>query len=73
MKGLNIRIADMSHHLQSLTAPELYPQVQDAVEREDKKRLVELCKKAKIPAVYIGTVMSVLLSVGPQQKWPAEL
>jgi hypothetical protein len=73
MKGLNIKIADMSHHLQSLTAPEFYPQVQDAVEREDKKRLIELCKKAKIPAVYIGTVMSVLLSVGPQQKWPAEL
>jgi hypothetical protein len=71
MKTLNERIADVSFHLQSLTAPEFFSQVQDAVERKDKNSLIQVCKKAKIPAVYLGTVMSVLLSVGPEQKWPS--
>jgi hypothetical protein len=70
MNTLNERIADVSLHLQSLTAPEFYSQVQDAVERNDKNTLVKVCKKAKIPAIYLGAVVSVLLSVGPQQKWP---
>jgi hypothetical protein len=73
MKTLNVRIADVSCHLQSLTAPEFFPQVQDAVERKDKNLLIQVCKKAKIPAIYIGTVVSVLLSVGPEQKWPPQL
>jgi hypothetical protein len=71
MKTLNERIADVSFHLQSLTAPELFSQVQDAVERKDKNSLIQVCKKAKIPAVYLGTVVSVLLSVHPDQKWPS--
>jgi len=71
MKTLNERIADVSFHLQSLTAPEFFSQVQDAVERKDKNSLVQVCKKAKIPTVYLGTVVSVLLSVGPEQKWPS--
>jgi hypothetical protein len=73
MKTLNVRIADVSFHLQSLTAPEFFPQVQDAVERKDKNLLIQVCKKAKIPAIYLGTVVSVLLSVGPEQKWPPQL
>jgi hypothetical protein len=71
MKTLNERIADVSSHLQSLTAPEFFSQVQDAVERKDKNSLIQVCKKAKIPAIYLGTVVSVLLSVHPDQKWPA--
>ena len=70
MKTLKERIADVSFHLQSLTAPEVFSQVQNAVERKDKNSLIKVCKKAKIPAVYLGTVVSVLLSVGPEQKWP---
>jgi hypothetical protein len=71
MKTLNERIADVSFHLQSLNAPEFFSQVQDAVGRKDKNSLIQVCKKAKIPAVYLGTVVSVLLSVGPEQKWPS--
>ena len=70
MKTLKERIADVSFHLQSLAAPEFFSQVQNAVERKDKNSLIQVCKKAKIPAVYLGTVVSVLLSVGPEQKWP---
>ena len=70
MKNLNERISDVSAYLQSLNAPEFYSQVQDAVERKDKKSLIKACKKAKIPVVYLNSVVSVLLSVGPDQKWP---
>jgi hypothetical protein len=70
MKTLNERIADISFYLQSLVAPEFSSEVQDAVERKDKNSLIRVCKKAKIPAVYLGTVVSVLLSVRPDQKWP---
>ena len=70
MKTLNERISDVSVHLQSLAAPEFYPKVQDAVERKDKNSLIKLCKKAKVPETYIDIVVSVLLSVIPEQKWP---
>jgi len=70
MKTYNERIAEVAFHLQSLTDPKLSSAVQDAVEKKDKNSLIRLCEKAKIPSVYIGTVMSVLLSVSPRQKWP---
>lgn len=73
MKTLSERISDVSYHLQSLTTPKFSKKVQDAVEKKDKKALIQVCKKAKIPAVYTGTIVSVLLAVGPEQKWPPDL
>jgi len=74
LKTLNRSISDISFHLQSLAAPEFYPEVQDAVEKKDKDLLVRVCKKAKIPALYLGTVVAVLLSMSAEQpKWPAIL
>jgi len=70
MKALNERIADVSFHLQTLVTPEFYSQVQDAVEKKDRNLLIKVCKKAKVPAIYLGTVASVLFSIGPDQKWP---
>jgi hypothetical protein len=70
MKALNERIVDVSFHLQTLAAPEFCSQVQDAVEKKDRNLLIKVCRKAKVPAIYLGTVVSVLLSVGPNQKWP---
>lgn len=72
MKTLKERIADLSFYLQSLMAPNILPEVQDAVERKDRNLLVKVCRKAKIPEIYLGNVVSVLLSVGPEQKWPAQ-
>jgi hypothetical protein len=72
MKTLAERISSISFYLQSLTAPNLLPEVQDAVERKDRNLLVKVCRKAKIPEIYLSNVMSVLLSVSPQQKWPAQ-
>ena len=70
MKTLNERISDLAFHLQSLTTPELSPKIQEAVERKDTKALLGICKNAKIPDAYSSTVVSVLLSVSPNQKWP---
>ena len=71
MKTLKERIAEVSFYLQSLMASNIFPKVQDAVERKDKNLLVKVCRKAKIPEIYLGNVVSVLLSIGPDQKWPA--
>ena len=70
MKTLNERISDLSLCLQSLTAPQFASKIQDAVERKDKASLIKTCKKAEIPSSYIDVVVSVLLSVSPDQKWP---
>lgn len=70
MKTLNERIADVSSYLQSLMAPNVFPKVQDAVEKKDKNLLIKVCRKAKIPEIYLGTIVSVLLTISPAEKWP---
>ena len=70
MKTLKERIADVASYLQSLMAPDIFPEVQDAVERKDKNLLMKVCRKAKIPEIYLGIVVSVLLATGSPQKWP---
>lgn len=70
MKALNERIADVSFHLQTLATPEFCSQIKGAVEKKDRNLLMKVCRKANVPAIYLGTVVSVLLSVGPNQKWP---
>jgi hypothetical protein len=70
MKTLNERISDLSVYLQSLTGPQFSSKIQDAVERKDRVSLIKTCKKAKIPSSYIDIVVSVILSVSPDQKWP---
>jgi len=60
----------VSMYLQSLTSPRFFPKVQDAVERKDKDLLVKVCRNADVPEIYLGSVVSLLLSVSPQQKWP---
>jgi len=71
MKNLKERIAEVSQFLQLLTEPTVFPEVQDAVEKKDKDMLLQICRKIKMPEIYIGVIVSVLLSVGPEQvKWP---
>jgi hypothetical protein len=72
MKKLNERIKDVSCHLQTLAAPEFSTEVQHAAEKNDKNSLIKVCRKAKIPQRYIGTVVSVIFSVQPQ-KWPMDM
>ncbi len=71
MKALNQRITDVSFHLQSLAVPQFCPLVQDALEKKDKNLLIKVCRKAKIPANYLGIVVSALFQMSTDQpKWP---
>ena len=71
MNTLNIRITNLSYHLQTLMTPDYYSKVQAAADKKDQNRLIRICKKAKIPAEYIASVVSVVLSVQPMgPKWP---
>lgn len=72
MKNLKERMADVSQYLQELMDPSVFAEVQNAVEKKDRNLLVEVCSKVNIPEIYIGVIVSVLLSIGPRQiKWPA--
>ncbi len=71
MKTFGERVSDISFYLQSLAKPEFSSRVQEAVERKNKNTLVNLCRQAKVPRSYTGVVVSVLLAVSPQQKWPS--
>lgn len=73
MKNLKDRIGDLSLHLQSLMAPDVFPEVEHAVEKNDRNLLVKACEKAKIPKTYLASVTSLVLSVTPDQKWPTVL
>jgi len=71
MKALKDRLMEISEHLQRLLEPSIYPMVQKAVQTKDKNKILEICRKANIPTIYLSTVVFLLLSVSPEQtKWP---
>jgi ABC-type enterochelin transport system permease subunit len=70
MKNFKNRIAEVSQYLQRLMEPDVFAKVQNAVERKDRNLLAEVCRKIEIPLVYVPIIVSLLLSVSPQQKWP---
>lgn len=70
MNMLNIKIANISSHLQNLNTPEFFPQVQEAVDKKDKNLLIKICRKAKIPQIDINSIVSLLLSISNAVKWP---
>jgi hypothetical protein len=71
VKNLQERIADVSSYLQSLMTPNVFPKVQEAVEKKDEKMLIKVCRTAKIPDIYLRSIVPIILSIGPEQKWPA--
>jgi len=70
MKDLKERIANISQYLQLLMDPSIFPEVQKAAEKRDTNLLMEACRKSRIPEIYRANVVSIILSVTPQQKWP---
>jgi hypothetical protein len=70
MKRLNERMFEISNNLQSLASPEFFPEIKDAVEKKDKKSLIAVCRKAKVPTAHMNSIVSFLLSAEPQVKWP---
>ena len=71
MNMLNVKMSNMSAHLQTLATSKYYPQIQDAVEKKDKNLLIKVCRKAKIPQIDINSIVSLLLSMNNAVKWPA--
>ncbi len=71
MINLNKKLSNISVYLQTLTKPEFSVKVEKAVQENDKKSLVSVCKQAKIPGIYITSIVSVIMSVSPM-KWPEE-
>ena len=70
MENLKERMANISMYLQRLMEPEVFPEVQNAVEKKDKDSLIDVCRKIRIPEIYTGVIVSVLLSMsGQQPKW----
>jgi hypothetical protein len=69
MKGINQKISDISKYLQTLTSEEYSTQVEKAVDEQDRNALLKICKQAKIPNLYIPSILSTIMSVSPQ-KWP---
>jgi len=71
MKNLKERITEVSQCFQRLMEPAVFPEVQRAVEKRDKDVLIDVCRKIKIPEIYVGIIVPILLSIGPEQgKWP---
>lgn len=72
MKNLDEKMTELSKHLQTLSSQKFSSEVQAAAERKDKTALIKVCEKAKIPRVYVGTIVSAVLSIQPQ-KYPLAL
>jgi len=66
------RLPKISGYLQSLTTPEYCRKVEEAMEKKDKESLVQICRSAKIPDQFLGTIVSLLfsMSVSPNDKYP---
>ena len=71
MKTLNEKISEVSKYIHLLSMPQYSTEVKAAVEKSDKKALMTLCKRAKVPTIYASAVCAAILSVSPQ-KWPWE-
>jgi hypothetical protein len=72
MITVNEKLLNISGYLQTLASNQYASQVQETAEKQDKKGLAKVCKKAKIPAFYIPSIVSIIMSIQPQ-KWPAEI
>jgi hypothetical protein len=64
------QITELSANLQLLKSPKFSKKVEEAVEKNDKNTLLKICKNAKIPSKHHASILSVLMSVSPQQKYP---
>ena len=73
MKDLKEKVCDVSSYLQRLTESDVFTEVTEAVRKSDKDLLVELCKKATVPDVYTASIVSLILALPLQPKYPVFL
>ncbi len=70
MPKLKESLCSMSGYLQSLNTPMFASKIEDAVKKRDKTAIVNICREAKIPRRDWATVVSMLLSMCGQPKYP---
>jgi hypothetical protein len=61
---------ELSTNLQLLKTAKFSKKVERAVEKRDKNALLKIFKNAKIPSEHHASILSVLMSASPQQKYP---
>ena len=70
VKDFKERMGEVSMYLQHLMEPTVFSDVKNAVEKKDKDSLIEVCRKVRVPEIYMAAIVSVLLSMnGRQPKW----
>lgn len=70
MKDLKEKVSEVSSYLQRLMEHDVFPEVIEPVSKSDKDLLIKTCKKADVPDAYTGSVVSLILTLSPQQKYP---
>lgn len=70
MKDLKEKVSEVSSYLQRLMERDVFPEVIEALKKSDKDLLVKTCKKADIPDVYTGSIVSFILTLSQQVKYP---
>lgn len=73
MKDLKEKVSEISSYLQRLMERDVFPEVAEAVGKSDKGLLVETCKKADVPEMYTGSIVSLILTLSRQSKYPSYL
>lgn len=60
----------VSFYLNRLTNPTVFPDVKEAVKKNDSRQFAEACRKAKIPKKYANIIKEIVLSTPDQPRWP---
>lgn len=70
MKDLKEKVSEVSSHLQRLMEGDIFAEVIEAARKSDEGLLVKICRKADVPAIYVGAVVSLVLTLSSRQKYP---
>ena len=70
LKDLKGKVSDVSSHLQRLMEGDVFAEVMEATRKSDESLLVKICKKADVPGIYVGSIVSLVLALSSPQKYP---
>jgi len=70
LKDLKEKVSDVSSHLQRLMEGDVFAEVTEAARKSDDGLLVKICKKADVPSIYVGAIVSLVLALSSPQKYP---
>lgn len=70
MKNLKEKVSEVSSYLERLMEGDVFSEVIEAVRKSDKDLLVQTCKKAGVPDVYTGSIVSLILALPLVPKYP---